>query len=81
VAEYAFGKPGPYRRRILDRLRLSGAQLMRQTFDWASIEPRPWPLLFKILWGVHTGLLTVKRNRKPAYNAFVRAVRPLTLKV
>jgi hypothetical protein len=38
VAEDAFGNPGPYRRRNLDRLRATGAGLVRQTFDWALIE-------------------------------------------
>jgi hypothetical protein len=38
VAEDAFGKPGAYRRENLDRLRSTGAGLVRQTFDWARIE-------------------------------------------
>ena len=41
VAEDAFGKPGAYRRENLDRVRSTGAGLMRQTFDWARIEPAP----------------------------------------
>jgi hypothetical protein len=41
VAEDAFGKPGSYRRGNLDRLRATGAGLVRQTFDWARIEPAP----------------------------------------
>ena len=41
VAEDAFGKPGAYRRENLDRLRTTGAGLLRQTFDWARIERRP----------------------------------------
>ena len=45
-------------------------------FSWR--DGRPYAPLFKNLWGLHTGLLTVKGKRKPAYNAFVRAVRPLT---
>jgi hypothetical protein len=45
-------------------------------FSWR--DGRPSAPLFKNLWGLHTGLLTVKGKRKPAYNAFVRAVRPLT---
>ena len=41
VAEDAFGKPGAYRRENLDRLRATGAGLVRQTFDWARIERAP----------------------------------------
>lgn len=41
VAEDAFGKPGAYRRENLDRVRATGAGLLRQTFDWARIEPSP----------------------------------------
>lgn len=41
VAEDAFGKPGAYRRDNLARLRSAGAGLVRQTFDWARIEPSP----------------------------------------
>ena len=41
VAEDAFGKPGAYRRQNLDRLRSTGAGLVRQTFDWARIEHAP----------------------------------------
>ena len=41
VAEDAFGKPGAYRRQNLDRLRSTGAGLVRQTLDWSRIERRP----------------------------------------
>ena len=41
VAEDAFGKPGAYRERNLDRLRSTGAGIVRQTFDWARIERAP----------------------------------------
>jgi polysaccharide biosynthesis protein PslG len=41
VAEDAFGNPGAYRRANLDRLRMTGAGLLRQTFDWARIERAP----------------------------------------
>jgi hypothetical protein len=41
VTEDAFGKPGAYRRDNLDRLRGTGAGLVRQTFDWARIERAP----------------------------------------
>jgi hypothetical protein len=38
VAEDAFGMPGAYRSRTLDRVRAAGAGLVRQTFDWTLIE-------------------------------------------
>jgi hypothetical protein len=41
VAEDAFGKPGAYRERNLDRLRSTGAGILRQTFDWRRIERAP----------------------------------------
>ena len=41
VAEDAFGQPGAYRRENLDRVRSTGAGLLRQTFDWARIERAP----------------------------------------
>jgi hypothetical protein len=41
VAEDAFGKPGAYRHKNLDRLRATGAGLVRQTFDWTRIERAP----------------------------------------
>jgi hypothetical protein len=41
VAEDAFGKPGAYRARNLDRLRSTGAGIVRQTFDWTRIERAP----------------------------------------
>jgi hypothetical protein len=41
VAEDAWGKPGAYRRQNLDRLRSTGAGIVRQTFDWGRIERTP----------------------------------------
>ena len=41
VAEDAFGKPGAYRDQNLDRVRSTGAGIVRQTFDWARIERAP----------------------------------------
>jgi hypothetical protein len=41
VAEDAFGKPGAYRERNLDRVRATGVGIVRQTFDWARIERAP----------------------------------------
>ena len=41
VAEDAFGRPGAYRSRTLDRVRAAGAGLVRQTFDWTLIERSP----------------------------------------
>jgi hypothetical protein len=41
VAEDAFGKPGTHRDENLDRVRSTGAGIVRQTFDWARIERAP----------------------------------------
>jgi hypothetical protein len=41
VSEDAFGKPGAYRRETLDRVRATGAGILRQTFDWRRIETAP----------------------------------------
>jgi hypothetical protein len=41
VAEDAFGRPGAYRRTNLDRVRATGAGILRQTFDWRRIERAP----------------------------------------
>jgi hypothetical protein len=42
-------------------------------FSWR--DGRPYPPAFKNMWGLHTGLLTVGNNRKPAYAAFTRGVK------
>jgi hypothetical protein len=41
VSEDAFAARGAARREILDGQRRTGVQLLRQTFDWSAIEPRP----------------------------------------
>ena len=33
------------------------------------------PYTSRDFWGNHTGLLTIKGKKKPAYNAFVRGVK------
>jgi hypothetical protein len=43
-------------------------------FSWR--DGRPY-IKGKDFWGNHTGLLTIKGKKKPAYNAFVRAVNRL----
>ena len=44
-------------------------------FSWRDTEP--YAPNFEDLWGLHTGLLDKKGNRKPAYNAFVRGAGSL----
>jgi hypothetical protein len=56
-------------RKLRRRLRLRGLVY----FSWR--DSRPYPPLFRNLWGLHTGLLNVQGGRKPAYRAFVRAAR------
>jgi hypothetical protein len=41
VAEDAFAGPDPYRKSTLRRQRAIGANILRQTFDWAVIERTP----------------------------------------
>jgi len=41
VAEDAFAHPGPYRAAVLNRLARLGVGVLRQTFDWATIETAP----------------------------------------
>jgi polysaccharide biosynthesis protein PslG len=51
------------------RLRLRGFVYYR----WR--DGRPYAPSFRDMWGLHTGLLTVDGQRKPAYDAFKNAVR------
>jgi polysaccharide biosynthesis protein PslG len=44
-------------------------------FAWRDVKP--YPPLFKNQWGLHTGLLTRKGKKKPAFKAFRRAVRKI----
>jgi hypothetical protein len=53
------------------RLRLRGVVY----FSWR--DARPYAPNFKNLWGLHTGLLDIDGNPKPAFSAFERAVRRL----
>lgn len=41
VSEDAFANPGRYRAATLNRLARMGVGLVRETFDWAQIEPAP----------------------------------------
>jgi hypothetical protein len=41
VSEDTFAHPGPYRTATLNRLARLGVGIVRQTFDWATIERRP----------------------------------------
>jgi hypothetical protein len=44
-------------------------------FSWR--DGLPYAPHFKDLWGLHTGLLDLDGNPKPAFSAFKRAVRRL----
>jgi hypothetical protein len=41
VSEDAFAHPGPYRTATLNQLARLGVGIVRQTFDWATIETKP----------------------------------------
>jgi len=58
-------------RRARRRLRLRGFVY----FSWR--DGRPYAPRFRDMWGLHTGLLTVSGERKPAYAAFVGGVSRL----
>jgi hypothetical protein len=60
-----------YIRRQRARLRLRGVVY----YSWR--DARPYPPLYRDLWGLHTGLLDLNGNPKPAFHAFTRAVRAL----
>jgi hypothetical protein len=53
------------------RLRLRGVVY----YSWR--DSRPYPPLYRDLWGLHTGLLDLNGHPKPAFHAFKRAVRAL----
>src|SRR4051794_18898497 len=57
-----------YIARARRRLRLRGFVY----FTWR--DAKPYPPLYKDMWGLHTGLLTRSGSHKPAYAAFDRAV-------
>jgi polysaccharide biosynthesis protein PslG len=44
-------------------------------YSWRDL--RPYPPLYRDLWGLHTGLLDLNGNPKPAFYAFSRAVKRL----
>jgi hypothetical protein len=57
--------------RMKDKLRLRGVVY----YSWRDL--RPYPPKYNDMWGLHTGLLDVNGNPKPAYHAFARAVAAL----
>jgi hypothetical protein len=44
-------------------------------FSWR--DAKPYPPIFRDLWGLHTGLLDLQGRPKPAFNAFKKAVAQL----
>jgi polysaccharide biosynthesis protein PslG len=58
-------------RRLTTKLRLRGVVY----YSWRDL--RPYPPKYNDMWGLHTGLLDVNGNPKPAYHAFGRAVATL----
>jgi hypothetical protein len=54
--------------KLTPRLRLRGVVY----YSWRDL--RPYPPKYDDMWGLHTGLLDVNGNPKPAYYAFGRAV-------
>ena len=54
--------------RLTRKLRLRGVVY----YSWRDL--RPYPPKYNDMWGLHTGLLDVNGNPKPAYYAFGRAV-------
>ncbi len=57
--------------KLRKKLRLRGVVY----YSWRDL--RPYPPLYKDMWGLHTGLLDVNGNPKPAYGAFGQAVAAL----
>lgn len=47
-------------------------------YSWR--DGRPYPPLYKDIWALHTGLLDIHNNPKPAFQAFGDAVSALTFK-
>lgn len=45
---------------------------------YAWRDERPYPPLYKDIWGLHTGLLDVRNNPKPAFRAFREAMDKLS---
>lgn len=67
LIERSFGLLAKLRR----KLRLRGVVY----YSWR--DARPYPPKYNDMWGLHTGLLDVNGNPKPAYHAFGRAVASL----
>jgi hypothetical protein len=58
-------------RKLRRKLRLRGVVY----YSWR--DAHPYPPLYKDMWGLHTGLLDVNGNPKPAFGAFCQAVAAL----
>jgi hypothetical protein len=44
-------------------------------FQWR--DQQPYPPMYKDMWGLHTGLLTLGGQAKPALGSFAQAAAPL----
>jgi hypothetical protein len=88
VTEIGWGDRGPRHRFIvgssgqakrvsksLDVIRKQRRRLRLRGFVYyAWRDAKPYPPIFRDLWGLHTGLLDLQGRPKPAFNAFKRAV-------
>jgi hypothetical protein len=91
ITELGWGDSGPPHRFIVGalgqaaRIRSSFAYIrhrrarlrLRGVVYYSWRDSRPYPPLYRDLWGLHTGLLDVNGNPKPAFHAFRHAVRAL----
>jgi len=92
VTEIGWGDVGPSHRFIVgsagQAARIKGAFTvisalrrkvrLRGVVYYAWRDERPYPPLYKDIWGLHTGLLDVRNNPKPAFRAFREAVDKLS---
>lgn len=60
VAEDAFANPGRYRATVLNQLARMGVGIVRETFDWATIEPKPRRFNF-VTYDSFVGSLAARR--------------------
>jgi hypothetical protein len=88
VTEIGWGDRGPRHRFIvgasgqakrvsksLDVIRKQRRRLrLRGVVYFAWRDAKPYPPIFRDLWGLHTGLLDIQGRPKPAFNAFKSAV-------
>jgi hypothetical protein len=91
ITEIGWGDSGPRHRfivgakgqavRIANAIRLLGKMRKKLRlrgvvyYSWRDLNP--YPPNYDDMWGLHTGLLDLNGNPKPAYNAFGRAVAGL----